>query len=190
MATRRQILKGTLLGGLVVVSGVSIWQWNLEESQTVVEQDKYPYQYLTEDDRLVLFALMPAFLGKALDNLDSKEFRINLLQQLDQAIDFISQSSYDELRQLLDLLANQLGRAYVAGVWSSWSRAKPNELADFLNDWRTSFITLLRSGYLGLHQLIFGAFYAQAKSWPAIDYPGPPKMKLEDSFYQQFDLQP
>ncbi len=188
MATRRQILKGAAATSLVAVTGVSIWQLSLSESQQLIEDDAYDYQFLTLDDRYVLFAIIPAMLGQALEKLEEKDFAMRLMQQIDQAIDFVTQSSQDELRQLFDLLANQLSRAYLAGVWSSWSRANVAAVSEFLNDWRTSFMNLLRSGYLGLHQIVMGAFYAQPQSWKAIDYPGPPKMNLTDSFYEQFEL--
>ncbi|MRX27637.1 hypothetical protein [Kangiella sp. HZ709] len=188
MATRRQILKGAAVTSLVTVTGVSIWQMSLSESQELIEGDSYDYQFLTLNDRYVLFAIIPAMLGQALKKLEEKDFALHLMQQIDKAIDFVTQSSQDELRQLFDLLGNQLGRAYFAGVWSSWSSANVIAVTEFLNDWRTSFMSLLRSGYMGLHQIVMGAFYAQPQSWKAIGYPGPPQMNLTDSFYQKFEL--
>ncbi|WP_251358205.1 hypothetical protein [Kangiella sp. TOML190] len=187
MATRRAFLKVSLLGSLAVASGVSIWQYSLEDSQQAVESDPYRYQFLNQDQRLLIYALLPAYLGSALAPLDSTEFRLGLIREIDQALAFVSQQSQLELQQLLDLLSHQLGRAYVAGVWTNWNQASPAQLSSFLQDWRESFIALLRAGYLGLHQLIFGAFYAQEPSWAAIGYSGPPKLNLNDDFYAQFD---
>lgn len=186
MASRRKFLKGLAVTSLVTATGVSVWQLSLSDSQTLVEQDKYNYQFLTFDDRLVLFAIIPAMLGSAF-NKSSPEKILALIQKLDEVIDFTSQSSTDELRQLLDLLSNQLGRAYIAGVWTSWNRADTKALTNFLKGWRESYLGLLRTGYLGLHQLIMGTFYALPENWYAIGYVGPPKLNLPDSFYQEFD---
>lgn len=188
MTTRRQLLKAALVSSLTALSGVSLWQLNLSETQQLVEQDDYDYQLLTLDDRLLLFAIIPVILDGALKNLDAEKTTLNLIQKIDQALDFISESSYDELRQLFDLLSHQLGRAYLAGVWSSWNQAKSIAIAEFLQEWRSSYWALLRSGYLGLHQLIMGTFYSQPESWPAIGYSGPPKLNLSEEFYQQFEL--
>lgn len=187
MASRREFLKAVALTSLVATSGVSLWQLSLSDTQSFVEQDNYPYQFLTLDDRLVLFAIAPAMLGTAIDTKSPTKI-IGLLQQIDQAIDFTSKTSADELRQLLDLLSNQLGRAYIAGVWTSWNKANQETLTSFLRDWRKSYLAILRSGYLGLHQLMMGTFYAQPENWQAIGYAGPPKMNLPDSFYEKFEL--
>ena len=192
MATRRQILKAitktAAATSLVAVSGVSIWQLSLQDTQQTVEQDDYDYEFFTLDDRLVLFAITPVILGSALKPDERESSIIFLIQQLDKAISFTSRISQEELRQLFDILANQLGRAFLAGVWQSWNRAKPKEIQQFLKEWRDSFLTILRSGYLGLHQMVMGTFYSLPESWQTIGYPGPPKLNLDDEFYQQFDL--
>ncbi len=188
MASRRQLLKGVALTSFIAASGVSIWQLSLKDSHTLVEADLYEYQHLSLDDRLVLFAIIPGVLGEALEKVNDSSFTIKVIQQLDLALGFISDSSYEELRQLFDLLGNQLGRAYLAGVWESWNQADARAIVKFLEDWKTSYLTLLRSGYLGLHQLIMGTFYAQPESWKAINYQGPIELNLSDEFYQQFKL--
>ncbi|NVJ67553.1 MAG: hypothetical protein HWE16_13785 [Gammaproteobacteria bacterium] len=192
MTRRRQFLKAATKGiavtSLIAVSGISIWQLSLQDTQALVEADDYDYQYLNQDDRLLLFAIIPAVLGKALGELHDESFVLKIMQQLDQAIDFISESSYQELRQLFDLLSYQLGRAYLAGVWQSWNAADGQALIAFLEDWKSSYLALLRSGYLGMHQLIMGTFYAQTESWQSIGYDGPVRLNLTDEFYQQFEL--
>lgn len=188
MASRRQLLKGLALTSFIAASGISIWQLSLKDSHKLVEADQYDYQYLSLDDRLVLFAVIPGMLGEALERLNDSSFILKVIQQLDQALGFISESSYQELRQLFDLLGNQLGRAYLAGVWESWNQADSKAIINFLDDWKSNYLSLLRSGYLGLHQLIMGTFYAQPESWEGINYQGPIKLNLGDEFYQQFKL--
>ncbi|MCZ7564166.1 MAG: hypothetical protein M5U08_10575 [Burkholderiales bacterium] len=54
--------------------------------------------------------------------------------------------------------------------------ASRNEIAAFLERWRNSGWPPLRQGYLALHELVLAAHYADAASWPAIGYPGPPAL--------------
>jgi hypothetical protein len=55
--------------------------------------------------------------------------------------------------------------------------ASPVEIAGFLESWRSSWLTLLQSGYHALHELIMAAWYAQPGSWAALRYPGPPSLR-------------
>ncbi|HRE15769.1 MAG TPA: hypothetical protein PLW86_01710, partial [Rhodocyclaceae bacterium] len=82
-----------------------------------------------------------------------------------------------ELDQLFGLLTNSLGRMTLAGIWSSWESASVESISAFLDAWRHSRFNLLRSAYNGLHDLTLGAWYAEPDSWPAIGYPGPPKVR-------------
>jgi hypothetical protein len=49
-------------------------------------------------------------------------------------------------------------------------------VAGFLAAWRSSRLALLQSAYAALHDLSFGAWYAQPESWTDIGYPGPPEI--------------
>ncbi len=180
--TRRGILKGTLLGSLAVVSGVSIWQLSLKESVDVLETDNYSYHFLTMDERLLLWAIIPAYLSPALKPDDS-ESKFIILRNVDGAISGLPQSTQEELRQLFGLLSFQLSKALVAGIWTRWNQASVDSLQFFLSSWQKSYLTLLRTGYLGLHQIIVGSYYGEPMSWQSIGYPGPPQFNLPESFY-------
>lgn len=183
--TRRKILKGVALGSLAVASGVSLWQLSLTESVDVVEADQYPYQFLTLDERLLLWAIIPAYLDHAIQSSDD-EVKFAVLRNIDGAICGLPQSTQDELRQLFGLLNFQLSKALVAGVWTRWNGASIDSLQRFLKDWQESYLALLRSGYLGLHQIIIGSYYGEPVSWSSIGYPGPPELNLPESFYDDF----
>lgn len=183
--TRRRILKGAVLGGFVVASGVSLWQLSLTESVDVVEADDYPYRFLTLDERLLLWAIIPAYLYPAIQ-VDDDKSKFMVLQNIDGAISGLPQSTQDELRQLFSLLSFQLSKALVAGIWTRWNNASIDSLQIFLKDWQESYLALLRTGYMGLHQIIIGSYYSEPISWPSIGYPGPPPLNLPDSFYDDF----
>ena len=46
------------------------------------------------------------------------------------------------------------------------------------NDWREHHLSVLQQAYVGLHQLIYGAIYAETDTWPDIGYPGPPRFSI------------
>ncbi len=188
MPNRRQLLKGALATSFVATSGIAVWQLSLQDEHQLVTSDPYNYHYLTEEHRLVLMAIIPVVLQGALDEKYKQDIKLKLMAKLDQAIGFLSESSWNELEELLSLLANQLGRSFLAGVWQSWNQASAEVLNKFLMDWRNSYFKILRSGYFGLHQLILGTYYALPESWEAIGYAGPPKLNLDDNFYSKFDL--
>lgn len=111
---RRKILKGALWGSFAIASGVSLWQLSLTESVEVVEADQYPYRFLTLDERLLLWAIIPAYLYPALDK-DDEASRFLVLRNIDGAISGLPQSTQDELRQLFSLLSFQLSKALEIG---------------------------------------------------------------------------
>lgn len=182
---RRKILKGALWGSFAIASGVSLWQLSLTESVEVVEADQFPYRFLNKDERLLLWAIIPAYLYPALDK-DDEASRFLVLRNIDGAISGLPQSTQDELRQLFSMLSFQLSKALVAGIWTRWNQADIDSLQSFLASWRESYVALLRVGYLGLHQIILGSFYGEPISWQNIGYPGPPQMNLPESFYEDF----
>ena len=69
-----------------------------------------------------------------------------------------------------------IARVLVAGLWPSWDEAGAEDIAGFLARWKESRFDLLRSAYLGLHELIIAAWYGNPRAWPRIGYPGPPEL--------------
>lgn len=183
--TRRRILKGSLWGSLAIASGVSLWQLSLTESVEALENDDYPYRFLTLDERLLLWAIIPAYLYPAVQS-DDDESKFVVLRNIDGAVSGLPQSTQDELRQLFGLLSFQLSKALVAGIWTRWNKASIDSLQFFLSSWQESYLALLRTGYLGLHQIIIGSYYGEPMSWQSIGYPGPPQFNLPESFYEDF----
>ena len=59
---------------------------------------------------------------------------------------------------------------------AAWAESDVAEVGAFLDRWRTSGWALKRSAYDALHQLVLAAWYGSARAWPAIGYPGPPKI--------------
>jgi hypothetical protein len=93
-----------------------------------------------------------------------------------EAIAGLPPAAQDELGQLFALLGFAPARLALARVTSPWREASNDEIAAFLDRFRTSRFALLRSAYDALHQLVFGAWYGNPVSWAAIGYPGPPEI--------------
>jgi len=122
-----------------------------------------------------LHAIVPALLAGALPNDPAAR-----LAAIEQAIDGVHKAilglplvTQQEVQDLFALLALAPARRMLTGVSGGWANARPEQVAAFLQDWRTHRLGLLRSAYGALHDLVLGAWYASPSSWAAIGYPGP-----------------
>jgi hypothetical protein len=161
MTTRREFLKTGLAGGLLL---------NLAACSRTAA---------TGGRAAVLDAVIPAMLAGALPA--DGELRTAEIARtragVDKAIAGLSPATQTEIGELFDLLAFAPTRMLVAGIWSPWADAQPDDVGRFLDNWRFSRFGLLNSGYAALHDLVFGAWYARPDHWEAIGYPGPIKVQ-------------
>ena len=93
-----------------------------------------------------------------------------------RAVAGLPPATQKELGELFALLGFAPARLLAARVGPHWSSASPDDVAAFLERWRTSGLSLLRSAYDALHQLVLAAWYGNPRAWPAIGYAGPPKL--------------
>lgn len=129
--------------------------------------------------RAIVAAIAPVLLEGALgDEQGSIEARAEVVAGVDRAVAGLPPASRKELQELFALLSFAPTRCLVAGIWSPWPQASRASIASFLVAWRDSRFDLLRSGYGALHQLIFAAWYGNARSWPTIGYGGPPSLEI------------
>lgn len=133
---------------------------------------------LGEDAATIIAAIAPAMLADALPQDEPQRARAiaDTVAGVRTAVAGLPPAARHELDQLFALLAFAPARIALARVTSSWSQATSDEVGAFLERWRTSRMTLLRSAYDALHQLVFAAWYGQEDSWAAIGYPGPPRL--------------
>ncbi len=92
------------------------------------------------------------------------------------AIERLPSHLQKEIGQLFTLLAIPPARIALAGVSKPWAEASVADVSSFLTAWRHHRIALMRTGYLALHDLVLGPWYADASNWPAIGYDGPPTL--------------
>ncbi|WP_174874223.1 hypothetical protein [Vogesella oryzae] len=159
--SRRQLLQTGLLGGLT-----------LALAGRLAEVPAAPGFAANVADRQLIMALAPGMLGP-LPAGGAAQVAGNVLK----AIDGLPLAVQAELRQLFDLLHNPLARRLLAGVAAPWPEAGEQAINAFLQRWRYSRFSLLRSAYQALHCLLGAGWYGAAASWPAIDYRLPAMMK-------------
>lgn len=177
--SRRAVLQTGLLGGalLWLVSAAAPARAQAPTGAQGGAQDRAQggtFEFLTPDDRAIVAAIAPVMLAGALP--EDKAALAEVVRGVDMAISGLPPATQGELRELFDLLGLAPTRALLAGLWSPWGEASPEDIADFLDGWRTSWFALLRSGYLGLHELVMAAWYGNPKSWPHMGYGGPPEL--------------
>jgi len=184
---RRAFIKKTLASSVLALGGVSAFQFyqqsllSYSESGTT-DQAAFDYQFLTNDDRLLLEVLIPVMLVNLSTDPKSAESRqaiIQICHNIDQAVTQLALRTQQELRGLFDLLGSVFGRVVLAQVWLNWQLAGQQNVDQFLKEWRESSIDLLQIAYKGLHKLIIGSRYAEPSSWPSVGYPGPPQISFQ-----------
>jgi len=123
----------------------------------------------------VLQAVIPALLQGMLPESEPERSAAieRTVKAVDAAIAQLAPATQAEAQQLFALLASAPGRTLLAGIWTDWPAASPQQVADFLQSWRTHRFGLMRSGYGALHDLVLGSWYAEPANWAAIGYPGP-----------------
>lgn len=137
-----------------------------------------PLYRLSDAENEMLLAIVPVFLHGVLpaDAASRQEKVQRTVAGVVRAVSGLSLATRREVGELFGLLALAPGRRWLAGVGNAWRTASGEEIAAFLENWRASRFDLLFSAYAALHDLIFGAWYAQAEAWEAIGYPGPPEV--------------
>lgn len=169
---RRQFVKLAVSATTLALGGVAAYQYF--QQQQLDYSGLSAKAFLTEDDQVVLTALIPALVTpiKTIPSL------MVIIENIDQAIARLVLQTQQELRELFDLLASAIGRLVFAGVWRNWQASRGADIASLFSDWREHHLSVLQQAYVGLHQLIYGAIYAETDTWPDIGYPGPPRFSI------------
>jgi len=135
----------------------------------------YAYRVLSSRDRNMIAAVAGTMLEGALPADVRPAALVAVVRGVDVAVAGLPDDPRRELAELFNLLGFSVTRGLAAGVWSSWSDASASDVSAFLSRWRRSSLSLFRSGYQALHQLIMASWYGNGVSWERIGYPGPPK---------------
>lgn len=165
---RRSFLKLGVLGACALAAGGAAYR--------LVRGPAPPGRFVLDGQaRAALAAIVPAMLGSALPRETPARTTAldGAIAGVDTAIHGLPLAAQQEVQDLFGLLALAPARRFVAGVKDGWHEADPAQVAAFLQAWRTHRLATLQTAYLALHDLILGAWYADAAHWAAIGYPGP-----------------
>ncbi len=169
MNRRQWIGSGIAAAALLVAAGA------VYESQSDgAPADPHRFRFLNEADRGIVAAIAPVILAGSLP--ESGDALRAFIEGFDTAVAGLTPSVQAEVAQLFMILRVPALRMLATGVMRPWNLASRDEIARFLSGWRYSGIAKLRSAYDALHQLSYGAWYGQPRSWAATGYPGPPKL--------------
>ena len=168
---RRQFLKTGLIGGAILAAGGA---WVVWRDIRTAEASDPPRDHLA----LVTRAVAPVILAGMLPGESaSREAGIGrVIDGVRTVVAAFTPAVRREAEDLFRLLDIRTARRVLTGVSHDWPAADPAEVAAFLERWRRSPIALLQSGYFALHDLVLGAWYADASAWEAIGYAGPPNV--------------
>lgn len=172
MLNRRTFLKTGVLGTLALAAGGALYR-TVQGGVPLGAQDRF---VLDGGARAIVGAIVPAIIGPMLPTRDAERSAavLRATDGVQQAIASLPLATQQEVRDLFGLLALAPARRLLAGV-PAWSETTPEQAAAFLQDWRTHRFAMLQSAYHALHDLVLGAWYAEAANWAATGYPGPIK---------------
>lgn len=99
-----------------------------------------------------------------------------LMGRIDALVSALPPHTQAELSQLLAVLASAPGRQALAGLDQAWPMAPIDAVQQALQAMRLSGFALRSQAYGALHDIVTGAYFADAGTWPMLGYPGPQKI--------------
>ena len=166
--SRRRFLKAGVAGSLALAFAGAL---RADPGYRAAAADT-PLEVLGAGDREVLAAIVPAMLA----GTGGPQQVGAVVASVDRALAGLPPHLQREVGQLFALLGFAPARWLLAGIRRPWQEASVEEVAAFLERWRTSRFALQQQAYLALHDLVVASWYARPDAWPAIGYPGPPRL--------------
>lgn len=164
---RRTLLKLGLSSAavLVVAGGAAAW----------IQPGLHADATLSPAGRDVFSAIGRGVLDKSLPQEEAaRQVALDgLLSRVDVLVQALPPHAQAELSQLLSVLASAPGRRTLAGLRQPWPQASVADLQQALQSMRWSALALRQQAYGALHDIVTGAYFADAATWPLLGYPGP-----------------
>jgi hypothetical protein len=161
---RRSLLQLGIVGGALVAlagAGLALTRPGLRDGR------------LTTAGREVLAAVARGVLDGVLPASGQAEALQGHLQRLDAAVAAFPPAMQAELGQLLTLLASPPGRVMLTGLQPDWPGASTAEVQAMLQRLRRSALPLRLQTFHALRDLTNAAYFADARTWSVLGYPGP-----------------
>jgi hypothetical protein len=166
--SRRQFVRLGASSVFLLQAALSPWKlWGM------MQGEERNWSVLRTKDIEVLRKIIPEVVGWGDLKADDAELYLHMtLRRLDQLLGDLADASRGDLILLLDLLQFPVSRMFL-GLWSSWDKARGEDVRAFLESWEQSWLTLKRFGYQSLVQLIHFAWYGTEAGQKRSGYPGP-----------------
>ena len=168
MPSRRQFIQVGLAGAALLATA----RW-LDRS----EASPAPGQRLLDERAAAIVGgLVPVILAGVLPEEEKARARAirEVSEAFDRAVAGLSPAVQREVDQLFSILRLAPVRFAFTGLWSPVEESSAEEIAAFLQRWRTSRFDIQRAGYQAMTQLVQASWYDNPQSWAQIGYPGPP----------------
>jgi hypothetical protein len=167
--SRRSFLKAGALAALVLAAGGGIYRYTHPPAAKGF--------VIGGEARAALHAVVPAILAGILPSGTSARAQAiqATTERVQQTILGLPLATQQEVQDLFGLLALGPARRLLTGIPHGWSEATDAEVSNWLQDWRTHRLPLLRTAYQAMHDLVLGSWYSDPANWAAIGYPGPLK---------------
>lgn len=184
MINRRQFLQAGIGGGALLLAA-RLAYGPFAPDPGFSAGNAHAFTVLDDKAKAAIAAIANAMLGSMLPADNREQALREAVIGVDIAIAGLPLAVQQEVADLLKLLTLPLTRRLLVGVAAPWQQASSEDIAHFLNRWRYSSFTLLRSGYQALHQIIYAAWYGNPHSWTAIGYSGPPQYVRQALYNEQ-----
>ena len=170
-ASRRSFLKLGLVSSATLAGLAGLYRLTRDEALAPYQLDHHAQQALHAIARALLTGALPSDEPAAAPNTGDNALTA-LEQRVQQTIHGLPLPAQQEIADLFALLSFAPTRRLLAGI-ADWSNADNEQVTAFLQSWRGHRLALLQSAYQALHDIIFGAWYADEGTWRTIGYPGP-----------------
>jgi len=121
--------------------------------------------------------LIPAILGPALTpRAASASVVATVLGRIDETVASLPLYKQAEMRTLLLVGDLPIVRRIALGMPAAWPDMTPAMAAELLAEWSGGTDARLAVAARSLKALVRMAWYADAETWPAIGFPGPPDL--------------
>lgn len=166
---RRTLLKVGLGGGvLLALGGVGLSLRGPTRDRTVPGD-------LTQLDERQYLTLASVAARVCPDRPDAPTTDdVAVAHKLDKLFATLHPQDVKDIKQLLDLLDNALGGLLLEGRIDTFTGSSAAKQDEILQSWRTSGVTLKRTGYKALVGLCAATYFADPSTFKSVGYPGPP----------------
>ena len=169
---RRSFLKRGLVGGAVLALGGGTALFLRPGKE--VELPSEGLLALSSREYAVVMALAGRMIPVSGDFPTLEKIRVGL--NADRILTRVDDTALKEMKQLLNLFENALPNFLFGMRFAPFTQQSAAAQDEVLGEWLRSGLAVRRTGYTALRGLVLAAYFVSPETWPAIGYPGPPKL--------------